>query len=336
MRRTIEELLKGELKEIKEKYARKRRTQIIEDSGEITDRDLITEKEVVLFLTHKGLVKRIPLEEYRLQKRGGKGLKGWELKVEGDFVWKLWGVNTLDRLLVFSSLGRLHWLDVYKVPSGLRQTKARSLNNLLSFKEFEEPRLVLPLKNLKTEKPFIVTITRKGIIKKSLLSLFSKPRAGGVNAVSIDKGDMLQDVQIAEENIDFLIYTRKGQVVRIKNSAIRSTGKLARGVRAVRLKAGDFVVSMEAIGPKEENQILVITEKAYGKRVKASEFTKPKTEEAQVFLVRKLQTKPVNLFVQNWCLLNSRFLLQPTKGSLSASLCLMFLFLEETLKAFGL
>ena len=106
----IEDLLKEELKEIQNKYARERRTQIVEDTGEIKDRDLITKKEVVLFLTYKGLVKRIPLEEYRLQKRGGKGLKGWDLKTEGDFVWKLWSVNTLDRLLVFSSFGRLHWL----------------------------------------------------------------------------------------------------------------------------------------------------------------------------------------------------------------------------------
>lgn len=268
----IEEILKEELREIKEKYARKRRTQIVEGSGEIQDRDLIPKQEVILFLTYKGLVKRIPLEEYRIQKRGGKGLKGWDLKVEGDFVWKLWSVNTLDRLLVFSSFGRLHWLDVYKVPSGLRQTKARSLNNLLSFKEAEEPRLVLPLKEVENEKTFLVTITKKGVIKKSFLSLFSKPRAGGINALSIDKGDVLQDVQIADETKDFLIYTRKGQVIRIKSSDIRPTGRAARGVRALRILAEDFVVSMEAIDPKEDKQILVITEKGYGKRVKASEF----------------------------------------------------------------
>ena len=253
----IEGILKEELKEIREKYSRERRTQIVETSDEIQDRDLIPRQEVILFLTYKGLVKRIPLEEYRLQKRGGKGLKGWELKTEGDFVWKLWSVNTLDRLLVFSSFGRLHWLDVYRIPSGLRQTKARSLNNLLSFKETEEPRLVLPLKELTDRKAFIVTITKKGVIKKSLLSLFSKPRAGGVNALSVDKGDVLQDVQIVDENKDFLIYTRQGQVVRIKNRDVRPTGRMARGVRALRLKTEDFVVSMEAMEPKEEKQILV-------------------------------------------------------------------------------
>ena len=250
----IEGILKEELKEIREKYSRERRTQIVETSDEIQDRDLIPRQKVILFLTYKGLVKRIPLEEYRLQKRGGKGLKGWELKTEGDFVWKLWSVNTLDRLLVFSSFGRLHWLDVYRIPSGLRQTKARSLNNLLSFKETEEPRLVLPLKELTDRKAFIVTITKKGVIKKSLLSLFSKPRAGGVNALSIDKGDVLQDVQIVDENKDFLIYTRQGQVVRIKNRDVRPTGRMARGVRALRLKTEDFVVSMEAMEPKEENK----------------------------------------------------------------------------------
>ena len=268
----IENVLKEELREIKEKYARTRRTQIIEDTGEVKDRDLIAKKEVILFLTYKGLVKRIPLEEYRLQKRGGKGLKGWELKTEGDFVWKLWSVNTLDRLLVFSSLGRLHWLDVYRVPSGLRQTKARSLNNLLSFKEGEEPRLVLPLKETYKEGPFIITVTKRGIVKKSLLSLFSKPRSGGVNALSIDKGDILQDVQIGEGRKNFLIYTRKGQVVRIKSEDVRHTGRIARGVRAIRLGSGDSVVSMEVMEEDEKKHILVITEKGYGKRVKASEF----------------------------------------------------------------
>ena len=141
----IEGILKEELMEIKEKYKRARRTKIVSSAEELSDIDLIEKKNVVLFLTYKGLVKRIPLEEYRLQKRGGKGLKGWDLRNEGDFVWKLWSVNTHQKLMVFSSLGRLHWLDVHRVPSGLRQTKARSLNNLLSFKENEEPRLVFPL-----------------------------------------------------------------------------------------------------------------------------------------------------------------------------------------------
>ena len=268
----VEDILKAELKEIKDKYSRGRRTQIVEDTGEIDDRDLIADKEVVLFLTYKGLVKRIPLEEYRLQKRGGKGLKGWDLKTEGDFVWKLWSVSTLDRLLVFSSFGRLHWLDVYKVPSGLRQTKARSLNNLLSFKEGEEPRLVLPLKEPYKGDSFISTITKRGIVKKSVLSLFSKPRLGGVNALSIDKGDILQDVQLGDGKKNFLIYTKKGQAIRIKSLDVRQTGRVARGVRALRLTSGDMVASMEVIAENEDKQILVITEKGYGKRVQASEF----------------------------------------------------------------
>ena len=268
----IKALLKKELEEIKEKYQRPRRTKIIAGSEELSDRDLIEKKEVVLFLTYKGLVKRIPLEEYRLQKRGGKGLKGWDLRNEGDFVWKLWSVNTLSRLLVFSSLGRLHWLDVYKVPSGLRQTKARSLNNLLAFKEGEEPRLVMPLKEDISDQAFISTITKKGIMKKSKLSLFSKPRQGGVNALSIDEGDILQDVQIGEDPKDFLIYTRKGLVIRIESQSIRETGRTARGVRAIRLQAEDSVVSMEVLDKQKEETLLLITEKGYGKRVKSSEF----------------------------------------------------------------
>ena len=187
-------------------------------------------------------------------------------------MWKLWSVNTLSRLLVFSSLGRLHWLDVYRVPSGLRQTKARSLNNLLSFKEEEEPRLVAPLKEESSKQAFISTITKKGILKKSRLSLFSKPRQGGVNALSIDEGDILQDAQIGEGSKDFLIYTRKGLVIRMESQSVRETGRTARGVKAIRLQEGDSVVSMEALEKKEEKLLLVITEKGYGKRVRASEF----------------------------------------------------------------
>ena len=268
----IKALLKKELEEIKEKYQRPRRTQIIAGSEELSDRDLIEKKEVILFLTYKGLVKRIPLEEYRLQKRGGKGLKGWDLRNEGDFVWKLWSVNTLSRLLVFSSFGRLHWLDVYRVPSGLRQTKARSLNNLLSFKEGEEPRLVAPLKEDISDQAFISTITKKGIMKKSRLSLFSKPRQGGVNALSIDEGDVLQDVQTGEDPKDFLIYTRKGLAIRIESQSVRETGRTARGVRAIRLQEEDSVVSMEVLDKQKEEILLIITENGYGKRVKSSEF----------------------------------------------------------------
>ena len=269
----IEGILKEELIEIKDKYKRPRRTKIEASSEELSDKDLIEKKEVVLFLTHKGLVKRIPLEEYRLQKRGGKGLKGWDFRNEGDFVWKLWSVNTHQKLLVFSSLGRLHWLDVYRVSSGLRQTKARSLNNLLSFKPEEEPRLVFPLRETEAqEKAFLSTITKKGILKKSFLSLFSRPRQGGINAVSIDKGDVLQDVQIGQGKEDFLIYTKKGLVIRIDNEDVRETGRLARGVKGIRLGSGDSVASMEVIDKKEERMILVITEKGYGKRVKAEEF----------------------------------------------------------------
>lgn len=267
----IKNILKEELVEIKNKYSKKRRTQITEGSEEIQDRDLITSREMILFLTHKALVKTIPLEEYRLQKRGGKGLKGWDLKIEGDFVWKAWSVNSLDRLLVLTNLGRLHWLDVYKIPTGQRQTRARSLHNLLLLKE-EEPRLVLPLKDLKNDKLFVITITKKGIIKKSKIALFAKQRKGGVKAVSVDKGDDLQMGLLVDENKDLIIYTKKGKAIRMKSSDVRATGRSSRGVRAIRLSSEDSVVSIEALSPQEDKDILVITERAYGKRVKSSSF----------------------------------------------------------------
>ena len=269
----IKEELRKELVELQEKYGRARRTQIQESEEDLQDRDLIPREDVILFLTYKGLVKRIPLQEYRVQKRGGKGLKGWELRTEGDFVWKIWGVNTLDILLVFSSAGRVHWLDVYKVPSGSRQTKARSLNNLLVFKEEEEPRVVLPLKDLSENQGFVCLVTKRGVVKRAALSHFSRPRAGGVYALSIDKGDTLQDVQCSSGQGDFLIFTRKGQVIRFREKDIRETGRLSRGVRGIRLKESDVVVSLEVVVKAEkETEILIVTEKGYGKRVKLSKF----------------------------------------------------------------
>ena len=266
----IEGILKEELEEIEKSYGRERRTQISELEEEITDRDLISDEEVVVFLTYKGLVKRIPLEEYRLQKRGGKGLKGWELRTKGDFVWKIWSVSSLDMLLVFSSLGRLHWLDVYKVPSGSRQTKARSLNNLLSLRAEEEVRAVLPLKAL-SQTGFIYMVTKKGVLKKTSLESFSRPRAGGVTALSIDKGDVLQDVCFGKGDGNVFIFTRKGQVIRFKETDIRPTGRSARGVRGIRLKKEDLMVSME-VGTFEQKAILVVTEKGFGKRVHPEQF----------------------------------------------------------------
>lgn len=266
----IKQVLKEDLERISQKYGRERRTQITEGFDEITDKDLISKEDVVLFLTYKGLVKRIPVAEYRVQKRGGRGLKGWELKTEGDFVWKIWGVTTLDILLVFSSEGRLHWLDVYKVPTASRQSKARSLNNLLQFKQGEEAKAVLPLKDL-SNKGFVCMITKKGIIKRSLLSLFKKPRAGGVIALAIDESDELQDVQFGKGSGEFLVFSRKGQVIRFKEDGIRATGRSSRGVRAMRLSKEDVVVSMEVVS-SEKDEVLVVTEKGFGKRVKLAQF----------------------------------------------------------------
>lgn len=284
----IEGILKEELEEIEKSYGRERRTQISEMEEEITDRDLISDEDVVIFLTYKGLAKRIPLEEYRLQKRGGKGLKGWELRTKGDFVWKIWSVSSLDMLLVFSSLGRLHWLDVYKVPSGSRQTKARSLNNLLSLKAEEEARAVLPLKAL-SQTGFIYMVTKKGVLKKTSLESFSRPRAGGVTALSIDKGDVLQDVCLGKGDGHVFIFTRKGQVIRFKETDIRPTGRSARGVRGIRLKKEDLMVSME-VGSLERKTILVVTEKGFGKRVSSEQF-KVQTRGGQGVLGQKITAK---------------------------------------------
>lgn len=273
----IETILREELEEIQSKYGKKRRTEIVESTAEITDRDLIKKEDVVVFLTYKGLAKKIPLSEYRLQKRGGKGLKGWELRTEEDFVWKVLGANTLDILLVFSSKGRVYWLDVFKISSGSRQAKARSLNNLLNFKEAEEPSAVLALENLQDKEAAVTMITKKGILKKTLLSLLSKPRSGGVIALSIDEGDQLQTVQVSHIDSNLFIFSKKGQVIRFQTKDLRPTGRASRGVRGIRLNSSDVVVSMECLLSADiDKEILVVTENGFGKRTAASQFNPQK------------------------------------------------------------
>lgn len=308
----ITSILRAELEELEKRYGRSRRTQISNFEEEITDRDLIPAEDVVLFLTYKGLVKRIPLEEYRLQKRGGKGLKGWELRTAGDFVWKIWSVSSLDRLLVFSSFGRLYWLDVYKVSSGLRQTKARSLNNLLLLKPSEEVRAVLPLKALNQE-GFIYMITKKGILKRTLMESFSRPRQTGVTALSIDKGDTLQDVCFGKGDGDVFIFTRKGKVIRFKESALRPTGRAARGVRGIRLKKGDTMVSMQVAQTFENTHILTVTEKGFGKRVLPAHF-KVQARGGQGVIGQKITNKTGEVVYVGFVRNNSQALITTNQG----------------------
>ena len=286
----IKKVLREELEEVQTKYTRPRRTKLEDSLEVIEDRDLISSEEVVVFLTYKGLVKRIPLQEYRLQKRGGRGLKGWELRTEGDFVWKLWGVNTLDILLVFTSAGRLHWLDVYKIPTASRQAKARSLNNLLAFREGEEPRAFLPLKDLSNKEGFVYLITKKGVLKRTSLNLYARPRSGGINALSIDSGDALQGVQSSSGKGDILIFTQKGLAIRFNESQVRETGRSARGVRGIRLREEDQVVAMEVGLPENEQELFMVTKKGYGKRVKWSQF-RPQRRGGRGVLTQKITEK---------------------------------------------
>ena len=173
----LKSLVKEELLEIDRLYARPRRTRILESSGPLTERAFVTDEDVIALLTYKGLVKRISLEEYRVQKRGGKGLKGWDLRA-GDFVWKIWSVRALDKFLIFTSTGKLHWLDVYKIPAGSRQTQARSLNNLLSLKPEEEARAALPLRDFDPKGLFIFYAHQKGGFEKNRFNRFRQAARG--------------------------------------------------------------------------------------------------------------------------------------------------------------
>lgn len=268
----VYKIISGELKEIKEKYSNPRRT-VIEDSGEEMDvEDLIAQEDVIISLTNTGYIKRIDLDEYRVQKRGGKGLKGSGAQEE-DFVSEVFSVNTHTTLLVYSDKGKLYWLKAYKVPKGSRTAKGRSINNIVQFAQGEKVNAILPVDNF-DKNCFVISVTKQGIIKKTSLDEFSRPRPSGIIAVKIDLDDTLVNSRMTNGKNEVVIVTRQGMSIRFDESNARPMGRSARGVKGITLGRGDEVVGAEVIEPNDTATILIITKNGYGKRTPLDEYRK--------------------------------------------------------------
>ncbi|PYQ82096.1 MAG: DNA gyrase subunit A, partial [Acidobacteria bacterium] len=266
--RLLMQIIVDELKEVRTKYGDDRRTQIIDESGEISIEDLIAEEDMAISVTNTGYIKRTAISTYRSQRRGGKGRIGMRTRDE-DFVSHLFVASTHAYIMIFSDRGRAYWLKVHEIPDVGPGGKGKSIANLVSMDEGEKIAAMLAVKEFEENK-FIVMGTRKGVVKKTALSAFSNPRAGGIIAMGVEDGDAVITVQVTDGSGEIFIGTRNGMAIRFHESDIRAMGRTAYGVRGITLRDDDLVVAMEVVRPG--GTLLTVTERGYGKRTEIEEY----------------------------------------------------------------
>ncbi|MGC9309599.1 MAG: DNA gyrase C-terminal beta-propeller domain-containing protein, partial [Candidatus Nanoarchaeia archaeon] len=261
----ILKIIKKELRDLKKDYGDDRKTEILEKVKEIKERDLVDKKDVVITITERGYIKRLDLQKYKSQKRGGRGVIGSGLAT-GDFVKDLLTCSTHDYLLFFTDIGKVHWLKAYQVPEIKKYGKGRSIANLLSLKN-ERISSVIAIKNFDD---YLIMATKKGMVKKIKLDQFSSPRKGGIKAINLDgKEDILIDVKLIKEKQEVLFVSKNGKACRFNSQQVRPMGRASYGVTGMKLQK-DEVVSMEVLPDK--GSIMTITRNGYGKRTKIDDY----------------------------------------------------------------
>jgi DNA gyrase subunit A len=269
-------IIKEELLDIKEKYGDDRRTEIVPNAEEFNPEDFYADDEMVITISHMGYIKRTPLTEFRRQNRGGTGAKGGSTRDE-DFIEHLYIATMHNTMLFFTSKGKCYWLKVYGIPEGSRISKGRAMQNLINIEPDDKVRAFINVKNLNDpdyiNHNYIVLCTTKGIIKKTSLEAYSRPRANGVNAITVREGDELLEARMTNGNHHIMLAIKSGRAIRFPESSVRPMGRTASGVRGIRLAddKNDFVVGMITIENKEKD-ILVVSEKGYGKRSDIDEY----------------------------------------------------------------
>ncbi len=268
----VVKIIVKELDEVRKNFADERRTKFIDEQDEMTVEDLITDEETVVTVTYSGYIKRLPLDTYRAQKRGGKGVVGAGTREE-DFIWDIFVASTHDAILCFTDQGRLYWLKVHKIPEAGRAARGKPIVNLLNLSTNERVQAVLPVKEFK-ENMFVVMATSHGIIKKTPLMAFARPMKKGIIAVTFDEGDTLVDAKVTNGTQQVILVSRQGHSIRFEEEEVRPMGRTARGVAGMRLDDGDRVIGMATIVPSDPKQIqiLTVTEKGYGKRTMLDEY----------------------------------------------------------------
>ena len=262
-------IIKEELTEIKAKYGNPRRTKLSMDEEEIDDEDLISDEKMVVTLTQTGYIKRIPIEQYKQQRRGGKGVKGSGAREE-DYVTEIFVASTKTSLLVFTDKGKVYWTKVHRLPLGSRTSKGKAVVNVININK-EKVLAVLPVDKFQDDK-YVVMLTKNGIIKKTPLSAFSRPRPSGIIALKTDLEDELLQAKISDGKCSLLLATEKGQSIHFNEDDVRPMGRTARGVKAITLGSGDQVVGLEVVPKDSKVDLLIATKTGYGKRVEVSEY----------------------------------------------------------------
>ncbi len=263
------QIIKDELKEIRDKYGDERRTEIVYAGGDFRMEDMIEDEEVVITISHLGYIKRTKLSEYRVQGRGGKGALGSNSREE-DFIEQLFIASTHNYMLFFTEQGKCFWLKVYEIPEGTRISKGRAIQNLINITKEDKVKAFMNVKNLSDEEylnnNFIIMCTKNGTIKKTLLGAYSNPRVTGINAISINEGDQLLEAVLTDGNSEIVMALRSGRAIRFNETTVRPMGRTAAGVRGISLGGpADEVIGMIAIN-SPETTVLVVSEKGYGKR----------------------------------------------------------------------
>jgi len=270
----VKDIIREELTNIKQAHKSERKTNVIAAEGEFNMEDLIADEQVIITISGDDYIKRMPISAFREQRRGGMGVIGLEMKKETDILKSIYVASTHDYLMIFTSLGRCYWLKVWQIPETGRRTKGRPLINFVeSLQKDEKIAAILKVRSFEEEKAYILLSTYRGIVKKTDLLLYSNIRKKGVNAINIDENDKLISAHLVYPENQIMLFTRNGMAVRFDEDIVRSIGRVARGVRGVRLKGeNDYLVSSVVV--KGDETILVVCENGYGKRSKVDDYRK--------------------------------------------------------------
>lgn len=290
--RLVFDIIKEELLEIKEKYGDERLTKIVASEGEIDDEDLIKEEQNVITLTHFGYVKRMPIDTYKSQKRGGKGIAGMATREE-DFVKQIFTASTHDTILFFSNKGKVYTLRGYELPEAGRTAKGTAIVNLLRLDQGEKITAVIPIANF-AEGKYLLMATKNGMIKKTALSEYSSVRKNGLLGINLKENDELIDVRLTDGEDDVVLVTSHGMSITFSEKDVRPIGRTSQGVIGIKLDDEDFVIGMESIISRENATLLAITENGFGKRTELEEY-RVQTRGGKGILTYKITAKTGNI-----------------------------------------
>jgi DNA gyrase subunit A len=269
------QIIKDELLEVKDKFGDKRRTEIVPAAGEFNPEDFYADDEMVITISHMGYIKRTPLTEFRRQNRGGTGARGGTTREE-DFIEHIYVATMHNTMLFFTQKGKCYWQKVYDLPEGTRTSKGRAMQNLINIEQDDSVRAFINVRTLDDEEyinnNFIVLCTRKGVIKKTSLEAYSRPRANGVNAITVREGDELLEARMTNGNHEIMLAVRSGRAVRFPEKTVRPMGRTASGVRGITLSGADDVVIGMITVLNETEDVLVVSEHGYGKRSSIADY----------------------------------------------------------------